>query len=170
MKIKNKKDFGLGIFGILFSLWIAFYAMSYIPEAKHAGDPGPKLFPLIGAGIMLVCSVAILFNQEEPKRDKDGNIKPFLTKKQWLAAGKVFGIYCLMTLLFYLIGFTATVPIILFILTFMLSKVSAPDTPKKQRIIKILIFAIVAGALIYCAYILGLQARLPKGIIWKLFK
>ena len=39
MKIKNKKDFGLGIFGIIFSLWIAFYAMSYIPEAKHAGDP-----------------------------------------------------------------------------------------------------------------------------------
>ena len=170
MKIKNKKDFGLGIFGILFSLWIAFYSMSYIPEAKHAGDPGPKLFPLIGAGIMLVCSVAILLNQDEPKRDKDGNIKPFLTKKQWISAAKVFGIYCLMTLLFYLIGFTATVPIILFILTYMLSKVSAPDTPKKQRIIKILIFAIVAGALIYCAYILGLQARLPKGITWKLFK
>ena len=140
-----------------------------IPEAKHAGDPGPKLFPLIGAGIMLVCSVAILLNQDEPKRDKDGNIKPFLTKKQWIAAGKVFGIYCLMTLLFYLIGFTATVPIILFVLTFMLSKVSAPDMPMKQRIIKTLIFAVVAGALIYAAYILGLQARLPKGILWKLF-
>ena len=77
---------------------------------------------------------------------------------------------CLMTLLFYLIGFTATVPIILFILTYMLSKVSAPDMPKKKRIIKILIFAIIGGALIYAAYILGLQARLPKGIIWKLFK
>ena len=50
------------------------------------------------------------------------------------------------------------------------AKVSAPDMPRKKRIIKILIFAIVAGALIYAAYILGLQARLPKGIIWKLFK
>ena len=169
MKIKNKKDFGLGIFGILFSLWIAFYSMSYIPDAKHAGDPGPRLFPLIGAGIMLVCSVAILINQEDPKLDKDGKVKPFLTKKQWIAAGKVFGIYCLMTLLFYLIGFTATVPIILFILTYMLSKVSVPDMPKKKRITKIIIFAVIAGALIYAAYILGLQARLPKGLLWKLF-
>ena len=104
---------------------------------------------------------------------KDGlgvNVSAFLTGaaavfRSWFGLADPLGI-----LLFYLIGFTATVPIILFILTYMLSKVSAPDTPKKQRIIKILIFAIVAGALIYCAYILGLQARLPKGIIWKLFK
>ena len=52
----------------------------------------------------------------------------------------------------------------------MLSKVSVPDMPMKKRIIKILIFAVIAGAVIYAAYILGLQARLPKGIIWKLFK
>ena len=39
-----------------------------------------------------------------------------------------------------------------------------------KRVIRILIFAVVAGAVIYAAYILGLQARLPKGIIWKLFK
>ncbi len=162
MKIKNKKDFGLGIFGILFSAWIIWYSYANIPDSRYAGDPGPRLFPIIGAAIMLVCSIIILIKP-------DPTSKQFLTKKQWLAAGKIFGIYCLTTLLFYLIGFTATVPIILFILTYVLSKASNPDMPTKKRIISALIFAIVAGALIYLAYIVGLQARLPKGIIWNLF-
>ncbi len=160
MKIKNKKDFGLGIFGILFSAWIVWYSTSFLGEARYEGDPGPKLFPIIGAVIMFICSVVILIKPDPAS-------KQFLSKKQWLAAGKIFLLYCLTALLYYLIGFTATVPIMLFILTFVLSKASKPDWTLKKRIISSLIFAIIAGAVIYAAYILGLQARLPKGILFK---
>ena len=160
MKIKNKKDFGLGIFGILFSAWIVWYSVSFLGNARYEGDPGPKLFPIIGAVIMFICSVVILIKPDPAS-------KQFLSKKQWLAAGKIFLLYCLTALLYYLIGFTATVPIMLFILTFVLSKASKPDWTLKKRIISSLIFAIIAGAVIYAAYILGLQARLPKGILFK---
>ena len=162
MKIKNKKDFGLGIFGILFSVWIAYYSFANIPNAKHDGDPGPRLFPLIGAGIMLICSIIILIKP-------DAQSKKLLTKEQWKAAGKIFGIYCLTALMFYLVGFSVTVPIILFILTYVLSKVSEPDMPKKERIKKAVIFAVIAGALIIVAYLVGLQASLPDGLLFELF-
>ena len=56
-------------------------------------------------------------------------------------AGKSMTMYCLTALLFYLIGFTATVPIIIFILTFIMSKQTEPDMPTKKRAIRALIFA-----------------------------
>ena len=170
MKIKNKKDFGLGIFGILFAAWVTWYSISELPKAQSSSDPGPGMFPLIGAFLMFVCALIILIRPEPVKLDENGDPKPFLTKKQWLGAGKIFGIYCLTALLYYLIGFTATVPIIIFILTYIMSKQTDPDLPAKKRAIKAAIFAAISGALIYLAYIVGLQARLPKGIIWKLFK
>ena len=170
MKIKNKKDFGFGIFGILFSAWVMYYSIYILPNAKNVKDPGPRLFPLIGAVLMFVCSLIVLIKPDPVKLGEDGKPKPFLTKKQWLAAAKIFGIYCLTALLYYLIGFTATVPIIIFILTYIMSKQTYPDMPTKKRLLKALIFAVIAGALIYAAYILGLQARLPKGIIWKMLK
>ena len=170
MKIKNKKDIGFGIFGILFSAWIMYYSICILPDAKNMNDPGPRLFPLIGAVIMFICSVIVLIKPEPVKLDKDGKPKRFLTKKQWISAAVMFGMYILTAVLYYLIGFTATVPIMLFIITYLMSKQTYPDMPTKKRIIKALIFAVIAGALIYCAYILGLQARLPKGIIWKMLK
>jgi len=161
MKIKNKKDFGLGIFGILFSAWICWYSFSFLHDSKYAGDPGPRLFPLIGAAIMLICSIFILIKPDKPTGKK------FLTPAQWKSAGIIFGIYILTTVLFAVIGFTATVPIIIFILTYLMSFQSEPDMPRGKRIIKAVIFAIIAGVLIYLAYKVGLKARLPKGILFK---
>ena len=77
MKIKNKKDFGLGIFGILFSAWIVWYSTSFLGDARYEGDPGPKLFPIIGAVIMFICSVVILIKPDPAS-------KQFLSKKRFL--------------------------------------------------------------------------------------
>ena len=160
MKIKNKKDFGLGIFGILFSAWVVVYAINVLRDSRYANDPGPRFFPIFGAVVMFLCSLAILI-----KPDKTS--KKFLTKEQWKSAGIIFGVYVLTAVLFAVIGFTATVPIIIFALTYILSKQSAPDMPMKKRIIKALIFAVIAGAIIYLIYIVALQAKLPKGMLFK---
>ena len=164
MKIKNKKDLGLGIFGVLFSAWIVWYSFANLEDSKYAGDPGPRLFPVIGAVIMFLCSLFILIKPDKPTGKK------FLTSEQWKSAAIIFGIYILTAVLFWLIGFTATVPIIIFILTYLMSLQSQPDMSTKKRIIKALIFAIIAGVVIYLAYIVGLKARLPKGLIMNLFK
>jgi len=156
---KLNKDRILGIASILISLWI-YYLTTTLPESQYQGDPGSAMFPLIGAVIMFLCGLAVLI---KPGKDQ----KVFMTAKQWKAAGVIFGIYILCAVLFWLIGFMFTVPIILFLLTFLMSAQSRPDEPVKKRLIKSIIYAIIAGALVYVAYVIGLQAKLPNGILFK---
>ena len=161
MKTTNKKDRILGICSVLLSAWILFITVNLeIPTSK--GDPGPKLFPLIGAIIILVCGIILII-----KPGKDG--KQFMSKAQWKSAAIIFGVYLLFCVLLWLVGFMIAVPIMLFILTLMFQAQSRPDDPIKKRVIRSLIYAIIAGALIYVAYVIGLQAKLPTGLLLGLF-
>ena len=58
------------------------------------------------------------------------------------------------------------VPIILFIVTLLFQGQSRPDDSMKKRLIRSAIFAVVAGAIIYVIYVVGLQADLPTGLIF----
>lgn len=160
MKIKNKKDFSLGIFCILFAAWIAFMTMQ-LKVSLYEGDPGPRMFPMIGSVIMALCGIGLLVKQDAPKG-------AFLTKKQWVSAAKMFSVYLAFVLLLWLLGFVIAVPVTLFVITLMLSRLSAKEATLKHRIVISLIFAIVGGAALYLAYIVGLDARMPSGLVFKL--
>ena len=162
MKIKNKKDFGLGVVTLLVAVWVAYMSMQ-LKVSAYEGDPGPRMFPMIGSVIMAICGIALIIKQGEPGR-------AFLTAAQWKAAGKLFAVYVLFVLLFWAFGFIVAVPAILFIVTFMLSGLSAKDKSIKQRLIMSLIFAVIGGAALYLAYVVGLDAQMPKGIVFKLLK
>ena len=162
MKIKNKKDFGLGVVTLLVAVWVAYMSMQ-LKASAYEGDPGPRMFPMIGSVIMAICGIALIIKQGEPGR-------AFLTAAQWKAAGKLFAVYVLFVLLFWAFGFIVAVPAILFIVTFMLSGLSAKDKSIKQRLIMSLIFAVIGGAALYLAYVVGLDAKMPKGIVFKLLK
>ena len=161
MKNSNKKDRILGVCSVLLSLWIAWITTA-LNFPTNKGDPGPKLFPFIGAAIIFICGVILII---KPGKDS----KTFMTKAQWKSAGIIFGVYILFAVLLWLVGFMIAVPIMLFILTLMFQAQSRPDDPPKKRIIRSLIYAIIAGALIYVAYVIGLQARLPEGLLFGLF-
>ena len=160
MKIKNKKDFGLGIFCILFAALITYLSMQ-LRATGYEGDPGPKMFPLIGAVILALCGISLVVKQGEPG-------KAFLTPTQWKAAGKLFAVYIVFVVLFWLLGFIGAVPLVLFIITFMLSGLSAKDAGIKKRLIISLIFGIVGGAALYLAYVVGLDAQMPKCVLIKM--
>ena len=162
MKIKNKKDFGLGVFCVLLAVWIAFMTMQLKPSL-YEGDPGPRMFPMIGSVLIAACGIALIIKQGEPGR-------AFLSAAQWKAAGKLFSIYIFFVLLFWAFGFVVAVPVILFIVTFMLSGLSAKDKSVKQRLMMSLIFAVIGGAALYLAYVVGLDAQMPKGFVFKLLK
>ena len=162
MKIKNKKDFGLGVVTLLVAVWVAYMSMQ-LKASAYEGDPGPRMFPMIGSVIMAICGIALIIKQGEPGR-------AFLTAAQWKAAGKLFAVYVLFVLLFWAFGFIVAVPVILFIVTFMLSGLSAKDKSIKQRLIMSLIFAVIGGTALYLAYVVGLDAKMPKGIVFKLLK
>ena len=162
MKSSNKKDRILGICSVLLSAWI-IYITSGLNFPINKGDPGPKLFPYIGAALILICGIILII-----KPGKDGKV--FMTKEQWKSAGLIFAVYILFAVLLWLVGFMIAVPIMLFVLTLMFQAQSRPDDPVKKRVIRSLIYAIIAGALIYAAYVIGLQAKLPTGLLFKLFK
>ena len=162
MKIKNKKDFGLGVVTLLVAVWVAYMSMQ-LKASAYEGDPGPRMFPMIGSVIMAICGIVLIIKQGEPGR-------AFLTAAQWKAAGKLFAVYVLFVLLFWAFGFIVAVPAILFIVTFMLSGLSAKDKSIKQRLIMSLIFAVIGGAALYLAYVVGLDAKMPMGIVFKLLK
>ena len=162
MKIKNKKDFGLGVFSIIAAAIIVWLSMQ-LEATAYEGDPGPRMFPIMGATIIAICGIGLIIKQDPQEH-------VFLTPKQWLAAGKIFLIYILMVFVLYLFGYIVTAPVITFILTLVLSKLSMPDASIKKRVRSSLIYAIVAGGLVYVAYVIGLQAALPDGIVWEIFK
>lgn len=162
MNIKNKKDFGLGIFSILLAGVITWLSLQ-LKQTGYEGDPGPKMFPLIGAAVMAICGIALIVKPDAPTG-------AFLSPKQWLAAGKIFLIYILMVALLYFFGFMVAVPVVMFILTYVLSSLSMTDATKKKRLITSLIYGVAGGGLVYAAYVLGLRANLPKGLIWTLLK
>lgn len=158
--VKNKKDFGLGVASVLIAAIITYLSMQ-LRSTGYQGDPGSRMFPLIGAALMFICGLALII-----RPSKETGV--FLTPKQWKSAFIMFGVYLVATLLLYLVGFTVTVPIIFFCLTFMMSKLSLKDISLKKRVVKALIFAILAGAGVYVAYVVALGAALPKGLLFKL--
>ena len=162
MKIKNKKDFGLGVFCILFAALIIYLSLQ-LKATGYEGDPGPKMFPIIGSVIMAICGIALII---APEKDQ----KVFLTKAQWKAAFGLFGMYVVLALLLWLLGFMFAVPIVLFIITFMLSKLSVKDASVKHRLLISLIYGVVGGAVLYLAYIVGLKAQMPTGLLIELLK
>ncbi len=158
--IKNKKDFILGVATIVIAALITILSMQ-LRASGYDGDPGPKMFPMTGAAIMLICGIALII--------KPGKVAgTFLTRKQWLSALTMFGVYIGVALLFFLLGFMLSLPIIAFTLTFLMSRLSLKELELKKRILKSLIYAVIASVCVYLAYVVGLNARLPEGLVFKL--
>jgi len=162
MKITNKKDFFTGLIALLLSAWIIWMSLG-LPESPYDGDPGSKMFPMIGGTLMGICGILLMIKQGE-------QTKQFLTKEQWKSCGKIFGVYVGFLVLMYVFGWTIGMPITLFALTYLLSGISMADATKKKRLLTSLIWAVLCGAGIYLAYKVGLKARVPQGLLIKLMK
>ena len=153
----------LGIIVIIISAFFALYTNT-LGSTGYVGDPGPKMFPFIGCGIMALCGILLFV------RPSKGDQKQFLTKAQLKSAALLFGVYALYLVLLWLVGYTITVPVILFIVSMMFSFVSEENTPMKKRIIKNLIYSVLVAAVLYLVFVVVLESQLPKGIVWALLK
>lgn len=156
----KKKDRILGIASILFAAFI-IYTASGMPKSAYAGDPGPAMMPFIGSVLMAIFGI---FLAVRPNEDAKNELKG----RQWIDALKMFGLYILTAFLFWFLGFYVAVPVLIFIATFMMSKLSAKNQSLIHRLILALVFAIVASGVLYLAYIVGLRATLPRGTFWRM--
>ena len=159
---KSTKNRILGFISLGIAIWVAWMSMG-LKATAYQGDPGPRMFPLIGSVIMAVCGIVLIIAPGAKE-------KVFLTKEQWKSCAKLFSMYLLLILLLYLGGFLAAVPVMLFIITFMLSKLSMTDKSTKQRLITSLIFGIVGGIVLYLLYVKLLDAKMPTGILVSMLK
>ena len=159
----TKKDRLLGIILLLVSLFFFYFTMQQ-ESARFEGDPGPKMFPLIGCILTAACGVLTLVHPEK----KEG--KTYLTKEEFKRAAKLFGLYAAFLLLIWALGFMITAPLLLFLISVLFSYESRPDDPIGKRLIRSAIYAVIVGAALYLLYVTALQTQLPKGALWQLFK
>ncbi len=159
----TKKDRLLGIILLLISLFFFIFTMQQ-ESPRFEGDPGPKMFPLIGCIITAVCGVLTVVHPEK----KEG--KTYLNKEEFRRAAKLFGLYAAFLVLIWAIGFMITAPVLLFAISYLFSFESRPDDPKGKRILRSAVYAVVVGAALYLLYVTALQTQLPKGALWQLFK
>jgi len=157
------KDRLLGIILLLISLFFFYFTMQQ-EAARFEGDPGPKMFPLIGCGITALCGLLVIIKPEK----KEG--KTYLTREEVKRAAVLFGLYASFLLLIWALGFLLTAPILLFLISMLFSFESRPDDPMRKRVIRSLVYAVIVGGALYLLYVTLLQTQLPTGALWKLFK
>ena len=157
------KDRVLGVILLLISLFFFIFTMQQ-ETARFEGDPGPKMFPLIGCVLTAVCGVLTIVHPD--KKEK----KAYLSKEELKRAAKLFGLYAAFLLLIWALGFMITAPLLLFAISVLFSFESRPDDPWGKRILRSAIYAVIVGGALYLLYVTVLQTQLPTGALWKLFK
>lgn len=158
-----KKDRLLGIIVLLIAVFFAYFT-SKLGATNFEGDPGPKMFPYMGSLFLSLCGIVLIVKPD--KREQ----KKFLSGDELKRAALLFGIYALFTIMMKYLGFVITAPIVLFIVSFLFSKISDPDAATKKRVIRSLIYSAAVTAALYLVYVVALDAKLPSGAIMRLFR
>ena len=159
----KQKDRVLGVILLLISLFFFYFTMQQ-EAARFEGDPGPKMFPLIGCVITAVCGILTLVHPDRKEH------KQYLSKEEFKRAAKLFGLYAAFLVLIWAVGFMITAPVLLFAISVLFSFESRPDDPWGKRILRSAIYAVIVGGALYLLYVTVLQTQLPTGALWKLFK
>lgn len=159
----KKKDRLLGIILLLISLFFFYFTMQQ-DAARFEGDPGPKMFPLVGCVITAVCGVLTIVSPSKTEG------KTYLSKEEFKRAAKLFGLYAAFLVLLWGLGFMVTAPLLLFCISVLFSYESRPDDSIGKRLLRSAIYAVIVGGALYLLYVTVLQTQLPKGALWQLFK
>ena len=155
------KDRWLGLGMILVALFFVWQSLILRPSNLNK-DPGPSVYPLIGCGILALCGL-ILFIKPGPDTTKM-KMNPEEKRRFW----SIIAVYILAVVGSWALGVLYTIPIVLFIVSYMFSKSSKPEMPTKKRIITTLIYTVVLSAAIYAIYVLILDVTIKDGVLIKL--
>ena len=150
--MKNKV---LGIGAILLAAWEAWMTMGLKPSMIAAGDPGPKVFPMISAALFLICGIAILFQKEKP------GARTFLTREQWKRLITLFVILIGYALLMLAAGFLISTVVVLFVVCTLFAGSKQP--PLWIRILYAVVLAFAVSYLLNGLF----QIPLPEGLLFE---
>jgi len=155
---KITKDRVTGMIGIGVGV-VIFNASMKFPPSTMAGDPGPKIFPIISAIIMIATGAGLVI--PKPK-EKDKVKKPYLTREQRVRFFKLLGSYLLYFVLLWLFGFLPATLVSFFLVSTLFMEGQKVVIWKQILITLIVTF----GVFFLFQYALGL--RLPQGVLLRL--
>lgn len=143
------KDRTTGMVAFILGLIIAFLTKQ-LPPSTMAGDIGPKVFPYISAGLLIVCGIGLLVT---------GNKKTeaFFTREQGKRLGVIFAVVLGYVIIMQYAGFLVPTFFVLIVLCSMFSE------GKSIACWKRILFAMAVTAVIYYLFTLVLSLRLPQG-------
>jgi len=160
----NKKFFcrdrKLAVILLLVSGFFALQANT-LPASNLQKDPGPRIFPWIGCAILAICAIYLLI-----KPGANGK-KMNLSKEEWKRLGIMMGIYLFLVFGTLLFGIVYMLPVVLFIISYLFSKSSKPNMPRKKRIVTTLIYTVCVCVALYLIYVAALDVSLKSGILFK---
>lgn len=160
----NKKFFCRDrILAVILLLASGFFALqaSTLPASNLQKDPGPRIFPWIGCAILAICAFYLLINP-----GADGK-KMNLSKEEWKRLGIMIAIYLFLVFGTLLFGIVYMLPVVLFIISYLFSKSSKPNMPRKKRIVTTLIYTVCVCVALYLIYVVALDVSLKSGILFK---
>ena len=157
---KVNKTYIMGAACILFAFWI-FWETAQIPERLISNEPGPKLFPYISAGGILVFSIiSMIFDgRKEAKAEK----KQYLDAGGWKRIGVMLAEAAIFAAGMKWLGFwiTSMAGMMMFIWTL--------KGDKKINVVFAVILSLALGTICYFGFTKGFVIPLPKGEIWTAF-
>lgn len=153
--MKWNKDKAIAAVCVLIGVIYLIGALS-LPQTNLAKDPGPKVFPVIGAVIVILSSISILLKRYEKAPEA------IYTKEQWKKAGIMLGLFVVYLLMLWILGFLISTPVILLVSSYMFT-----DENVKVALWKRVIFALALTFFLYWIFAKVLVMLLPTGMILK---
>ena len=158
MKKKMAKDRVLAIILLIIAAFFIWQTTGIEPRATE-GDPGARAFPYLGSAVLIVCALILLI---KPGPDSQRmNLNKDEKKRFWSMVAIYFGT----VLGTWALGLMYTLPITLFIVSYLFSKSSRPDMPTKKRIITTLIYTAIVMVVIYLVYVVLLDVSIKNGVL-----
>ena len=151
------KDRWLGLALILVSAFFVWQSL-LLKKSNLFKDPGSKLFPLIGCGILILCGIWLLIKPGPDGKRMKMNAEE---KKRFFT---ILAIYIFAVLGAWLLGILITLPIVLFIVSYLFSKSSRPDMPLGKRILTTVIYTVIVSVAIYFIYVVALEVTVRPGL------
>lgn len=160
-KFKINKTYLTAGFFLLFSAWVIWQAMQ-ISEALVSNEPGPRLFPIISAIGIIICSIlSIIFDgPKEKKAQEAGETKPYLDKAGWKRLVIIFAELIVYALGVQAIGFLFAGIIMMFVIIMTLKD------GKKINVPTAIILSVVLPVVVYFTFSKVFVIPLPKGALW----
>lgn len=154
-----KKDRIVGAIVALLGILFVVLTIVMIPNKAKRADPGPRLFPMIGAIGMIVFGIG-MFIDAGKKENEGKEAQPFLDKAGWIRIGQISALFVAYTLALKYIGYLISTPVFVFLLV----KLFLYD--KKLNIVVHVLFSLVSTGIIWFIFMRLLLVLLPSGMIF----